>query len=89
MTNLTCSLWSFVNSKKNSVYIWLALDRSSRTIIGCFVGDRTRKSARKSWTSLPEVYQQCAIAYTDFWQAYKTVIPQDRHRAVVRIQVLG
>ena len=75
-------LWSFVDSKKNEVYVWLAIDRNSRKIIGCFVGDRTRKSARKLWASLPEVYQQCTVAYTDFWQAYKTVIPPKRHRAV-------
>ena len=75
-------MWSFVDSKKNEVYIWLAIDRNSRKIIGCFVGDRTRNSARKLWASLPEVYQQCAFAYTDFWQAYKTVIPTKHHRAV-------
>ena len=62
-------IWSFVDSKKNEVYIWLAIDRDSRKIIGCFVGDRTRKSARKLWASLPEVYQQRAVVYTDFWQA--------------------
>lgn len=28
------------------------------------------------------VYRQCAVAYTDFWQAYVTVIPSKRHRAV-------
>ena len=75
-------MWSFVDNKKNEVYIWLAIDRDSRKIIGSFVGDRTRKSARKLWASLPEVYQQCAFSYTDFWQAYKTVIPPERHRAV-------
>jgi len=75
-------MWSFVDRKKNEVYIWLALDRNSRKIIGCFVGDRTRKSARKLWADLPDIYQQCAFAYTDFWQAYKTVIPHERHRAV-------
>ena len=46
------------------------------------MGDRTRKSALKLWASLPEVYQQYAVVYTDFWQAYKTVIPHERHRAV-------
>ncbi|MDV2996764.1 MAG: hypothetical protein N4J56_006469 [Chroococcidiopsis sp. SAG 2025] len=75
-------LWSFVDNKKNEIYIWLAIDRNSRKILGCFVGDRTRKSARKLWASLPEVYQQCAFSYTDFWQAYKTVIPPKRHKAV-------
>ena len=53
-------LWSFVNSKKNEIYIWLAIDRNSRRIIGCFVGNRIRKSAHKLWASLPEFYQECA-----------------------------
>jgi insertion element IS1 protein InsB len=32
--------------------------------------------------SLPGVYRQCAVAYTDFWESYKTVIPSKRHRPV-------
>jgi len=75
-------MWSFVDSKKNKFYIWLAIDRNTREIIGCFVGDRTRKSARKLWASLPDIYQQCALAYTDYWQAYQTVIPPKHHRVV-------
>lgn len=75
-------MWSVVDSKKNQVYIWLAIDRNSREIVGCFIGDRTRKSARQLWASLPDVYQQSAVVYTDFWQAYKTVIPPERHQTV-------
>ncbi|MGF1485808.1 MAG: IS1 family transposase [Prochloraceae cyanobacterium] len=39
-------LWSFVNSKGNEYYIWLAIDKKTREIVGCFVGDRYRDSAR-------------------------------------------
>jgi insertion element IS1 protein InsB len=35
-----------------------------------------------SWASLPDIYQKCILAYTDFWQAYQTVIPRKSHRAV-------
>ena len=75
-------MWSFFDNKNNEVYIWFAIDRNTRQIVGCFIGDRTRKSARKLWESLPAIYQQNAIAYTDFWQAYKTVILPNHHRAV-------
>lgn len=75
-------MWSFVFSKQIKVYIWLAIDRSTREIIGCYLGDRSRKSARKLWENLPGVYRQCAVAYTDFWESYQTVIPRQRHRAV-------
>lgn len=49
---------------------------------GCYIGDRSRESATKLWKSLPAVYRQCAVCYTDFWEAYETVIPQKRHRSV-------
>ena len=45
-------------------------------------GDRSRQSAQKLWASLPGVYRQCAVTYTDFWESYKTVIPSKRHRPV-------
>jgi insertion element IS1 protein InsB len=75
-------MWSFVFSKTHKFYIWLAIDRDTREIIGCYVGDRSRQSARKLWASLPSVYRQCAVVYTDFWEAYRKVIPSKRHRAV-------
>ncbi len=59
-------MWSFVDSKKNKVYIWLASDCNSRKISGCYIGDKTRKSVRKLWTYLPEIYQQSAFIYTNF-----------------------
>ena len=46
------------------------------------MGDRSRQSSQKLWASLPGVYRQCAVAYTDFWESYKTVIPSKRHRPV-------
>lgn len=46
------------------------------------MGLRDRGAARQLGSSLPGVYRQCAAVYTDFWEAYETVIPQRRHRAV-------
>ena len=75
-------MWSFVLSKKNKVYVWLAIDRDTREIVGCYVGDRTRKSARKLWRSLPSIYRKCAVTYTDFWEAYVTITLRKLHRPV-------
>lgn len=75
-------LWSFVDDKGNKQWVWLALDANTREVIGCHIGDRSRDSARALWNSLPGVYRQCATVYTDFWEAYETVIPEKRHRAV-------
>lgn len=75
-------MWSFVGNKQNKQWLWFALDQQTREIVGVFVGDRSRQSAKALWHSLPPVYRQCAVCYTDFWQAYEQVIPSQRHRAV-------
>jgi insertion element IS1 protein InsB len=75
-------LWSFVDNKGNKQWVWLALDVGSKEIVGVYIGDRDEKSARKLWESLPPVYRQCAVAYTDFWFAYGAVFPSQRHQAV-------
>jgi IS1 family transposase len=75
-------LWSFVGSKKNKKWVWLALDTRTRAIVGVAIGDRSQRGARALWNSLPPVYRQCAVSFTDFWQAYESVLPSKRHHAV-------
>lgn len=74
--------WSFVDSKGNKQWIWLAMDRKTREIVGVYVGARSKQAAKELWNSLLSVYRQCAICYTDFWASYENVIPKNRHRAV-------
>ncbi|NJL90459.1 MAG: IS1 family transposase, partial [Coleofasciculaceae cyanobacterium SM2_1_6] len=51
-------MWSFVGKKQNKQWIWLALDVDTREIVGVWIGDRSRNSAKKLWQSLPSVYRQ-------------------------------
>jgi len=71
-----------VDNKGNKQWVWLALDADTREIVGVYIGARDETAAGQLWNSLPGVYRQCAIAYTDFWAAYATVVPSKRHRAV-------
>ena len=52
-------MWSFVGTKENKQWVWLAIDTDSREIVGVFVGDRSRcwcKGALAIFTSgLPSV----------------------------------
>jgi len=75
-------MWSFVGSKENKQWIWMAMDARSRQIIAFHVGDRSGESARELWESIPKNYRDKATFYTDDWQAYKGVIPKKRHRVV-------
>lgn len=75
-------MWSYVGAKANKQWIWLALDATTREIVGVYIGERSRQSAQQLWQSLPSVYRQCAVCYTDFWEAYQQVLPSKRHRVV-------
>jgi insertion element IS1 protein InsB len=75
-------MWSFVEMKSNKKWIWLAIDVDIKQIVGVFVGSRDREGAQGLWDSLPPVYRQCAVCYTDFWSAYNEIFPQKRHKAV-------
>jgi IS1 family transposase/transposase-like protein len=74
-------LWSFVQSKANKQWVWLALDTTTALIVGCSVGDRSTKSCRGLWTSIPESYRQGALYFTDFWEAYSAVLPPKSHQS--------
>ncbi len=50
------------------------MDADTREIVGVDIGDRSRQSAKRLWQSLPPVYRQDTICYTDFWEAYEQVI---------------
>ncbi len=74
--------WSFVGNKGNKQWIWLALDIITKEIVGVYIGARSRSGALGLWNSLPAVYRQCAVCYTDFWSSYEEIFPQFRHKAV-------
>ena len=75
-------LWSFVNNKGRKVWIWIALERETRRIVGLAFGDRSSETCVELWNSLPADYRKRAVLYSDFWSAYAEVLPKKRHFAV-------
>lgn len=75
-------MWSYIQNKRNKSWIWLAIEKTTRQIIGLHVGKRDSSGAKGLWQSLPAVYRQCAVSYTDYWEAYKGIFPSKRHKAV-------
>ncbi len=75
-------MWSYVGNRTSKSWIWLALDVANRQIVGYTVGQRDERGALKLWQSLPPVYRQCAVCYTDHWKAYRGIFPATRHRVV-------
>ena len=69
-------LWSFVHSKENKVWIWVALCRETRQVVSFAIGDRSEKTCRRLWDKLPPKYKSCQ-AFADFWDAYQMVWPKE------------
>lgn len=74
-------LWSFVGSKREVHWVWVALDADTRRVVAMVFGDRSEFTARCLWEALPAEYRNDAVFCTDFLAAYRAVIPDERHAA--------
>lgn len=63
-----------------SSWVWLAQCRRTRQIVAYAIGDRSEETCRLLWRCVPRGYKR-ALLYTDFWDAYKGVLPDERHEA--------
>ena len=75
-------MWSFVQKKENKVWIWLALNPYNRQIIGLHMGGRSAEDAQKLWESIPLFFRENAHFFSDYWQAYQTILDPEKHFAV-------
>jgi len=74
-------LWSFVFEKQRKRWIWLALCRRTRQVAAYAIGNRGEETCRKLWERIPESYRE-GLFYSDFWESYQKVFPEDRHQPV-------
>ena len=65
-------MWSFVKSRNNEIWIWLALEVNSRKVIGYAVGDRSVYTFKRLWDGLDEIKRK-AVFFTDRWDAYNLI----------------
>jgi insertion element IS1 protein InsB len=76
--------WSFVQKKANKQWIWSAMDAKTRQVIAFHVGDRSRESAKELWAKVPLISREQATFHTDQYEAYRGVIPAERHKAITK-----
>lgn len=74
-------VWSFVLKKVNKRWLWTALCRRTRQIVAYIIGDRSEITCRNLWARIPAEYRKCH-SYSDFWDAYEKVFPEETHRSV-------
>jgi insertion element IS1 protein InsB len=73
-------LWSFVYRKSDKAWVWLALCRETRQVVAFVTGDRSRATCQRLWQAIPERYKK-ATCYSDLWEAYKGVVPDEQNEA--------
>ena len=74
-------MWSFVRRKTSKRWVWFALCKQTRQVVACVIGGRGVSTCRQLWKAVPAVFKQ-GICFTDFWEAYQAVIPDEQHQAV-------
>lgn len=72
-------LWSFVGSKACQLWLWVALCRRTRQIVGWTLGDRSLQSACDLRAALAPGYRNRRTR-SDDWDAYASAFPQHTHR---------
>lgn len=65
--------------KRRYRYLWLAISRLSRQVIGFYLGDRSTQSLIRLWFSLPADYRR-KLVYSDFYEAYAKWFAFWQHR---------
>lgn len=60
-------------------YLWLAISRLTRQVIGWCIGDRSTQSLVRLWFSLPADYRR-KLVYSDFYEAYAKWFAPWQHR---------
>ena len=69
-------LWSFVGAKDCKEWIWLAIERHTRLIVGYHIGARNEEGALGLKLSIDPDLLQRSLVFTDDFPSYSTVFPK-------------
>jgi len=71
-------MWCFVDSKQQEKWIWGAICRRTRQLVGWCVGDRSQESCERLKEAIDPAYQHCDTA-SDKWPTYEAVFEPQKH----------
>jgi IS1 family transposase len=70
-----------VLKRANKRWVWLALCRATRQVVAYVIDDRSEATCRRLGERVPDAYRR-ARCFSDFWEAYRLVIPAGQHTPV-------
>lgn len=84
-------LWSFVGAKDCKEWVWLAIERNTRFIVGYHVGPRNEESALGLKLSIDPEFLKRALVFADDFPSYQVVflkgqLQQEGKRQTTKIE---
>jgi insertion element IS1 protein InsB len=73
-------MWSFVQNKNSKCWIWLAICKVSKLILGFITGSRGSKKCKEFYNKISQFTNTDTTFYTDWWKPYTLCIPENQHR---------
>jgi hypothetical protein len=80
-------LWSFVGSKENRQWLWLAIHRPTRQILAMHVGPRTTKSAQDFYAKIPVPLKKNELSILTNYVLIPALSPHQSIPHPLRVQV--
>jgi IS1 family transposase len=74
-------LWTFVQSKIHTYWVWIALCKRTRQVVAYHIGSRMKHDCKLFWDKVPKEYKQ-SITFSDYWKTYDAVIKSKKHISV-------
>ncbi|CEG13957.1 conserved hypothetical protein [groundwater metagenome] len=68
---------TYIGSKKNFCWIWIAVDRNGKQFINCEIGTRGTETGKRLWKKIKEKVK--GKVCTDYWKPYEDVVPKGKH----------
>ena len=75
--------WTFVGTRGNPVWIWVALCRRTRQIVGFWIGGRTEADCQNLFNEIAEPYKFCK-SVSDGLVVYANVFGANRHKTLIK-----
>jgi insertion element IS1 protein InsB len=71
---------SFVQNKATKCWIWLAICKAIKLILGFVTGSRGKKTCGMFYEKISKFTNSNTVFYTDWCEAYLSSIPKDQHK---------
>jgi IS1 family transposase len=72
-------MWSFLQTKKCKCWIWLAICKVTKLILGFTTGGRGKKTGKLFYNHISQYTNNKTIFFTDYWEPYTSFIPSSQH----------